>query len=316
MNVLQGNSPLPTLAPGNRLLVEGFRTLFYQELKEATSVFPKIFEIRDSNKRSETDFSYIGQTMAQPAVIGGPTEFETIFDGDTKETKNLLFKKGFQVAEEDVEDDLYGVLGKAGRNLPLTFTRRSEALAAGVFAGMFTSTLGFDGVPIASKVHPFAPGRPNVTTGATTWANRPAVDAALSPGTLQTLQVLLRQTRTREGMPGGIEGDTLVIPVELEPRAWEMMASMYKAYTDTNERNIFADGSKWPIKVQSWEWLPSSTMYALLDSGQTPFFFQWRRKPQFREQTDLNNGINQFYGRMRCAADANEPRGVAATPGA
>ena len=316
MNILAGNSPLPTLAPGNRLLVEGYRTLFYMELKEAPSVFPKIFEVRESNKRSETDFEFVGQTMAQQSVIGGQTEFESILDGGTKETKNLLFKKGFQVAEEDVEDDLYGVLGKTGKMLPKTFTRRCEASAASVWAGMFSTTVGFDGQPICSTTHPFVAGRSNVTTGANTWSNRLASDSALSPEMLQSLQILLRQTRTREGMPGGLIGDTLVVPVELEARAWEILASMYKAYTDTNERNIHGQGGKWPLEVISWEWIPSSTMYAVLDSAMTPFFFQWRRRPQFREQTDLNNGIQQFYGRMRYGVDANEPRGVAATPGA
>jgi phage major head subunit gpT-like protein len=316
MNVLAGNSPLPTLAPGNRLLVEGFRTLFYMELQEAPSVFPKIFEIRESNKRSETDFEFVGLTMAQQAVIGGQTEFESILDGGTKETKNLLFKKGFQVAEEDREDDLYGVLGKTGKMLPKTFTRRAEASAASVWAGMFSTTVGFDGLPICSTAHPFVPGRSNVTTGAATWSNRLAVDSALSPETLSSLQILLRQTRTREGMPGGLNANTLVVPVELEVRAWEILQSMYKAYTDTNERNIHGSDGKWPLKVISWEWIPSSTMYAVLDSQMTPFFFQWRLRPEFRQQTAMNNGIEEFYGRMRYGVDANEPRGIAGTPGA
>jgi hypothetical protein len=272
--------------------------------------------VKESRKREETSFEYVGLTMAQEAVIGGPSEFESPLDGGTKAVQMLLYKRGFQVAEEDEEDDLYEVLGKIGRDLPKTFTRRVESLCAGYFAGMFTTSTGFDGQPIVSTAHPFPTGRYNVTTGATTWANRPAVDSALSPESLATLQILLRQTRTREGMPAGLKGKVLVVPVELEQRAWEIISTMYRAYTDTNEKNVFAEGGLWPMKVISWEWLPSSTMYALMDPDKSPFEFYWRRRPQFRNQTDINNGIKQFYGRMRCAANANEPRGIAATPGA
>jgi hypothetical protein len=316
MYILQGNSPLPSLAAGARLLVEGFRTLFYQELKETASVFPQVFEIRESRKRSETDFEMLGPTMAQLSTIGAPSPQQTIADGNTKEVINLLYKLSMRFTEEDIEDDLYSVLGRAGKLLPKTFTRRSEALAAGTFAQMFTTLLGFDGSAICSTSHSYYAGYSDIVTGATTWSNRLAVDSALSPETLQGLQLLLTTTKTREGIPAGLTGKVLVFPPHLEARAWETVSSLYRAYTDTNEKNTFAQGALWPIKCLKWEWLPSTTMYALIDPEQTPFFYQWRSRPQFREQTDMNNGVQEFYGKMRCNASACEPRGVAATPGA
>lgn len=312
---LTNGANLATLQPGERLLSEGYNSLFYQELAEADPQFSKIYQIKEARKREETSLEYVGLTLAEEAVIGGPSEFESPLDGGTKAVKMLLYKRGFQVAEEDEEDDLYEVLGQIGKDLPKCFTRRVESLTAGHFAGQFSTTTGFDGLPIVSTAHPFPNGRRNVTTGATTYANRPAVDSALSPETLGTLQTLLRQTRTREGMPAGLRGNVLVVPVELEKRAWETISSMYKAFSDTNEKNIWGEAGLWPLKVLSWEWLPSPTMYSLIDDGHSPFEFFWRRRPQFRNQTDINNGIKQYYGRMRCAPNALDPRGIAATPG-
>ena len=306
---------LGAIPEGGRLLSEGFHTLFYDELREAQPQFSKIYSIKDSIKRQETSLEYVGLTLAQEAVIGGPSEFESPLDGGTKTVKMLLYKRGFQVAEEDEEDDLYGPLGEIGKDLPKCFTRRVESVCAAHFTNMFSTTTGFDGLPIVSKVHPFPAGRRNVTTGATTWSNRPDVDSALSPETLGTLQTLLRQTRTREGMPAGLRGNVLVVPVELEKRAWETITSMNKAFSDTNEKNIWGSGGMWPLKVLAWEWIPSAKMYALIDDGHSPFEWYWRRRPQFRSQTDINNGIKQFFGRMRGAANANDPRGIAATPG-
>ncbi len=316
MMQLTEGANLATLGPGSRALTEGFYTWFLYELEEAKTTLERIFEIRTSKKRSETDAEFVGTTMAQLATIAGQSEFESPFDGGTKQIDMLLFKKAYQVAEQDVEDDLYGLLEKVARSLPVTFVRRAESLAAGHVASIFSATTGFDGVPICSTAHPFPPGRPNMTTGAATWSNRLAVDAALSPENLQSLQILLRQTRTREGAPAGLRGKVLLHPVELEGRAHEILKSTYKAYTDTNEVNVFGQGGLWPIEPISWEWLPSATAYFLIDPDHSPFYWYWRQRPLFRDQTEINSGVYQYFGVMRCAPGSSEPRGLAATPGA
>lgn len=319
MITLDGGVNLASLGPGDVLVTEGFYEKFQGELREAKPVWSQVFKMKESRKRAESAFEVGELTLAEQASIAGQTEFESPLIGGSKEVRHLLFKRGVQFAEEDMEDDLYESLGEVADSLPRTFTRRVESLCAGVFSNIFTAgtgTLGFDGVPIVSKVHPYLSGRNDLVDGSLTWTNRLENDSALSPENIAALHILLRRTRARDGVPAGLFGNKLVVEPENENRAWEITSAVYKAFTDTNEKNLVGAGGLRPTKVISWEWQPSKTQYTLLDGGHSPFFFFWRRRPQLRHQTDILNGIKQFLGRMRCSADAWEPRGVAATPGA
>lgn len=314
---IEGNvNPLSTAAVGNRLIIEGFYNMYYQELSETPSTFEKIVEIRESDKRFETDFEFVGLTMAQARNIGQGVEYEAPLDGGTKSITHTSYAKGVQFTQEDMDDDLYGVLVKVSKELPKTITRRVESVNAGNVAGVFSTTTGFDGLALCSTAHTFPNGRADVITGATTWSNRLAIDSALSPESLTSLMVLLAKQKSREGMPVDMEPDTLLIPPDLMPRASQIMKSMYQPFTDTNEVGNFGPGGIYKLKIVEWKWLPSTTMYLVLDSKNTPFYHYWRERPFFNKETDYNSRVQKFTCGARFSAGASEPRGFAGTPGA
>lgn len=314
-------SPLQSASANARLLLEGFHTVFFDELKEGKEVYSKIFDVQKSDKRSEVVFEMVGLGMAPQANDGGPTEFEDMVNGGSRETIHLDYRKGYRVTAATLEDDLYGITKQGMKQLPRAFKRRVESLCAGIVAGTFTTTKGLDpvtaaGVALCSTSHNYASGKYDAITASATWSNRPASDSAPTPETIQSLMIQGSKLRTREGFPMDTDFNTVICPPDLTPTFYKIFNTDKKPFSNENTKNLFASGSMWNMDVIEWKWLTSTTAWWILDKEQSPFVFYWRVKPYFDNDYDNNNHVHQYFGRMRCSADAYEPRGILGTTGA
>ncbi len=310
-----GTSGLGNAQADAYLLLEGFYTVFYDELEEEPSVFEQIYAVKSTDKRSETAFEFNGLTMAVETTHGGPTIFQDPSSGNKKELTPLLYRNGFRATEEDIEDDLYDLLMQVAKSLPRTFTRRADSVAGAVVSGVFTSTTGFDGLALAHAAHPYATGYADMTDPtSTTQRNLLATPGPPSPENLQSMFVGLRKQRTREGAPARLRGNKWICNVDNEAKMWEVLQSNGVAYSDERTDNVFKGPWKGTDVVED-EWLTTSGEYHLIDSSHTPFLFLWRVKPQFKEQTQLNNSVREYYGRMRFVCGAFDWRGLYSTTG-
>jgi phage major head subunit gpT-like protein len=314
-------SPLQSASANARILLEGFHTVFYDELKETPDTYSKIFNIEKSDKRSEVVFSMGGLTMATLANDGGPTEFEDIFNGGSKEVRHLEYRKGYRVTAATLEDALYGITKKAMKQLPRVFPRRVESYCAGLVGGSFTTTYCLEDdnsatTAVCSDSHDYASGKSDMVFGTTTaQSNVLAVASAPTPATLQTAVTQFRKIRGRVGEPLEQEPNTVLAPIDLEPVFWKVFNSVNQAFEFSNTKGIFGPSGPWNMKVQTWKWPPSTTAWWIMDSESSPFTLFWRVKPEFKNDYDMNNHVHRYFGRMRLSGAAFDWRGILGTTG-
>src|SRR3990167_5930472 len=98
------SSPIATAAANSRMLVEGFHTVFYEEMKRAKPKYEEFFEMQKSDKLSEAYMSAAGLGLAVQTPDGTPVEYEDIYNGEVKEIRNFTYTKGYRVMQSTLED--------------------------------------------------------------------------------------------------------------------------------------------------------------------------------------------------------------------
>lgn len=313
-------SPLSTVAANARLLLEGFKTVFFDELKEANETYSKIFDVQKSSKHSEVVFDMVGLDIAPLSGEGQATTFQEFVNGGSRETPHLVYKNGYSVTRETLADDLYGITPKGMKQLPRTMKRRVESLCAGIVAGTFTTTKGLDpltaaGIALCSTSHAYATGRSDILSGASTWANRPSSDSAPTPETLASAFLAGRKMKGREGIPLDVMYDTAILPPDLEQVMYKITKTTNKPFSNENTVNLNGSGSLNSLNLIVWPWLTSTSAWWLMEKANSPFIFYWREKPDFSSDFDKSNHINRYFAYMRCSADAYVPYHIYGTTG-
>ena len=100
------------------------------------------------------------------------------------------------------------------------------------------------------------------------------------------------------GNPLTINPDMLVVPVDLQSYAYEIINSAGKVDTAQNNRNFHLGRYKivvWP------NFLSSATHWSLADSRLMKMMLKWydRDVPQFYKDSDFDTFAAKFAGRMR-----------------
>lgn len=270
------------------LLEPIIRKVLDDGLRLIPSMLPNIFNMQSSSKAIETNLGY-----------GGTPDWED-FNGkvqyvDAKEQFPITYThvektSGLQIERKLIDDDQLGVIKKKGRGLGTAATRTREKSGASMFNNGFTDTsLGGDSLALLSTAHT------SKTPGVNTQSNRGT--SALSATAVEATRILMRDFRNWEGEKVSISPDLLLVPVNLEQTAWEIIASKGKVETANNNAN-FHFGK---YKLAVWDFLTDSNNWFMLDSILRDEMVNWydRVTTEINRDTDLDTLIARFVGYMR-----------------
>jgi hypothetical protein len=84
------------------LLAEGLREVYFDTLDLNTLVYPQIFDIKKSNKKTETDHSVTGIGMLTEKLEGESTDYEDFVDGK----QNIAVVKSQIINGENLNSNL------------------------------------------------------------------------------------------------------------------------------------------------------------------------------------------------------------------
>lgn len=199
----------------------------------------------------------------------------------------VKYTLGLEVSDEAKFTDRFGTFENDRTELVKAFKQNRNLQAANLFNNAWDSAYtGPDSLTLASTAH--------TTNGGTTFANEPAVHAALSPTSLKEgLSAIRTQKDSRGRRMYATNKVMLFVAPELEFAAKEIVRSQQLPYTGDNTVNTYSDR----VEMMVLDEVTIEDFWGLTptDSMEKPFFMVDRMP--FRVETDraVRNGVDMLY---------------------
>ncbi len=288
-----------------QLLASGLYSVIYDDLAMHPEEFSQVFNVYSSTQAYEEDQLVAGLGTVPVKPEGEALKLDEPIQGGSLRYTHQAYGLGFQVTIEMWDDDKYGIMRKVSTDFAASIRQTIEATAAAVISGAFATTTTIDGAYLCSTSHPLL--------GGSTYSNRAATDIALSISGMQEIIMLFELMVNERGLLRRSIPEYLLIPVNLQFTAGEILHSSYKPYTGHNEVNVM-QGRLLPMVNH---YLTSTTAWFVLSAKteQTLKFF-WRRQPSFDSQDDFFTKGASFSTYFRFSCGATYWHGFAGSNGA
>lgn len=286
--------------PGFPTLLDArYSEILESQLASVQNMIPLIYTETTSD-RLEERYSEVGELAIWPEFTGQLTaqsqyeQYDTIFRPREYGTMTIITKRM-------VDDDLSGIFNGA-RFRPMVraglVTRQKHATRFFEFLNVvdtYWSVYG-EGVAFASTAH--TTKTPNVST-ATGFSN--LTTAPLTPTALRAALIAGRKVKTDQGDRADIWYDELFVPVDLVPRANEILrtvAGLDTPYGNENQESSARSGVQKVIGLPYWS---SSTNWALTNSLLRQDMLLWidRIEPMYGRITEFDTLQIKSRGYMR-----------------
>lgn len=261
------------------LLDARMRRIYNQEYAEriSTSMIPLIFGMETSTRAYEI-VSGIGG-MSDVGDFDGTIDYDTVAQLYDKTFEFPEKAKGFKVERKLYDDDLFGIMDRRPWGLAVAEARTREKAGASIFINSFVGTDGPDSLSLCNDSHPYSPD------DATTQDNKGS--SSLSPVSVEaTRRIGINGIFNDRGEILEVNYDTILCPVALEERGYEIINSKGKVDTANNNPN-FHNGR---YKMVMWPRLTDSNDWWMLDSVLAKKFLLWwdRVKPDLTMDRDFD----------------------------
>lgn len=219
------------------------------------STWPKVFKTRKSIMALERSVSMRYLPTAAVKQEGGTT----VFDNNSGERyvynqEHIEIGLGFAITRKAIDDNLYKTeFGPSVMGLNDAFKRTEELYAAAVLntANVYDTTVGGDGVALASTAHPVDGG---------TVSNLASPAVTLNETALLNAQVSINANwRDNANQRMNAKPRCLIIPPQLEPIAIRLLKTELRPGTANNDVNaILSTQGGIPDGYLVWNYLTSN----------------------------------------------------------
>jgi len=270
------------------------------------SLFAKVMNIRDMSKNTITDAKLAGFGPLQDQADGDEVQFDDPIAPQKKSYTYSVRALAYRIQERLWRNDLYGEADRFEDDLMDAARDDIETAAWSVFNNSFATTnTGFDGLALISTVH-------TRLDGGATQANAPATDEALSVSALHAAIIQMGKWKNDRGRPRMHTPKRLIIPVDLQMTAYEILDSQLHPETANNTKNVISRfGLEAPVISQ---YLTSTTAWWLQADKHDINFF-WRFKPESGMRTDWRTESIERKVRQGYTYGFGEYRGIYGTDG-
>ncbi len=225
--------------------------VFYQNF-DYTDSFPSMATARTGElfrPVETTHAAYIEETFKGVGLFPIIGETQTVPLGTPHVANKLTtlvkdFAQGIEISKDLFDDNMHGVWSRTVADFALKARASQDANAFKIFRGAFTTTLTADGNALCST-H-------TLLNGGTTANNASGAGSALSPTSLYTAIVNLRQQPDQAGITLGNVPAYLVVPSALFKHATEITDSALIADSANNNLNIYRSAYGITIYTSIW----------------------------------------------------------------
>lgn len=277
MTMIQENWP--------NLLEPGLRKVFADVFNRQETMLPVLFSMQESSKAVEHDLEMGDIADFEP--FEGSIPYDDTGEGYKTDYTHLEYARGIKIERRLVLNDQYSVINRRPQALGLAAYRRREADGASVFNNAFNSSVvGGDGVSLCNSAHPSKVGGANQSNISTD---------SFSPTAVETARQTMTQFKSNRDNVITVKPDMLIVPLQLEEKAFELINSKGKVDTAQNNSN-FHQGK---YKLVVWNnYLTSSTKWWMVDSELMKMFLLWfdREPVQFFKDRDFDTLQAKYAG--------------------
>ena len=214
--------------------------VFADQYRQKESMLGAVVQFKDATQGTEYDLEGgdIGEVgnFNDTGIIG----FSSPTEGYKKSVSEVQWALGIKATRQLLRNDLYGVLKNRAAALADAFADKREAVGASPFVDGFTSFTTGDTLSLFNTAH-------TNNQNALTQSNRGTT--AFSPTAVETARLAMLAFKTNADQKMAVRMDTLIVPANLEEKAYELIKSAGKVDTANNNRN-FHQGK---YKLIVWE---------------------------------------------------------------
>lgn len=195
---------------------------------------------------------------------------------------------------------MYNIISKKPMGLSMSDQRTFEKYGASVFNNSFSGsgTIVVDGVtvlsntegqPLCSSSHPYSPDDSTTQDNAGT--------SAISPTAVETTRKAFRKFKNDRGDFITPNPDLLIVPIDREATAWEIISS--KGKVDSSHNNPNFHFGKYKLAV--WDYLTDTQNWWMVDSNLMKMYLNWydRIPLQFFKEKEFDTLLSKFASYAR-----------------
>lgn len=289
-----------------------YRKIFFKQYGEFRSVMPQLFNVETVSKGNwvaEAMLSPLGAAGIVPE--GNPIQFEYPVQGNAVKKYFTKYGLGFQLTEEQQDDDLSGHMAKMPAELGVSVAYSRELAMADLFNNGNSTTY----YTCMTGYAPFYTAHPTLKYPGTTQANLAASSGALSYSTYQAALDTIYGWKDEAGRPiAGYEPRYLVVPTNL--RWMAELLTKNKEEPNSADRNISTTNSLYPgVTPLVVPYLTSTTAWFIV-CAKNDIRFTWRRNVKFGSSDDFSTGNALFKATARWLVWCYDWRGIYRNSGA
>ena len=265
----------------SNVMAPGVREAFfnsYDETVKKESMVPRLFRMAGSTRQNEYTLSISALGDFEDFDTSGQISYDDISEGYKKTFTHKAWTKGIRITRKAKQNDLYGIFDDLPAQRGIAAARSREKHGASIFNGAFSGTSGPDGVSLCNASHP------STVSGISNQSN--IGTDTLSKTTVSSTRLIMKKFYGLNGERIGVKSDMLIVNMDKEEDAWEIISSKGEPETDNNNRN-FHYGK---YKLAVWDEIVSTYDWFMVDSRLMKLNLLWfdRNKLELNQDTAFN----------------------------
>lgn len=260
-------------------------------------MLPLLYRSMDAEQGTEYDLE--AGDVGSVQLFTGSINYTNFQEGYKKSVQETQYALGLVVTRQLLRNDLYGAVRESVRNMADSFRQLRESQGAFPFVNAFNGafTTG-DGLSWCNSAHTNANGGANFSN---------TNSAAFSAPNIQAMRLLMKKFPSNAGNIILNIPDMLIVPMDLEDQAYEILESMGKIDTANNNRN-YSEGR---YKLVVWDnFLTSATNWFMSNSARMNRELIWRdwEKTTFMRSGEFDTLSTKWAGYTSFGVSTVEPR--------
>lgn len=272
-----------------------YKEILDEQIADTTDQLPLFFNMQTSDTFEERRGS-VGE-MPTWTAFGGSLTYSQFYEQYNAVATHIEFTQAYRTTRRLMDDDQTGIFsGDKFRKMVDSGIITRQQHGARLWNFMASNDGYFytrsEGVPIASDSH--TTRTPNVST--TTGFDN-LTTAELSPTSYRAARQQLRRVASDQGYIANVIGDAIVVPIELEQRAMEILHSM--GDPDNARRTINPEANTAEIIVPLH--MTSATNWGIINKKMAKDNCVWfdHTKPDYKSTLDYETFQLKCSGYMR-----------------
>jgi hypothetical protein len=273
----------------------------------------EIFDIEKSDKAYEELVSLTSLGLVPVKEEGDSVSYDTMKQGFISRFTNLTYALGYQITQEEIEDDQYTAGFKTAANrtraLAFSFHQTIETVGANILNRAFNpSYLGGDGVQLCSTLHPIEGGTFSNTLPYGTDLSEAAIEEMVST-------VIAKFVDSRGKLIKVLPQKLVVSPANMF-EATRILKNSDRPETANRDINALYMMNAIPGGIVVNHYLTDPDAWFITTNIPNGMIFMDRMPIDFSEDNDFDTTNLKFKARQRCSFGWADPRGIVGSQGA